>query len=220
MEELLELAGCLGLGALFGGSESDEEKERNKKRNELQKRFVKFFLREGEGCLSSDKNAMKVPEFNERLLERIKQVTCEIALDKLNIDASEVEEIEPVKLIGHLYHNLSVDDKGYCRDDQEGDYIRRYVSNHQVTWLMFGADQFYVYQQSFNLTSDFVSERTEEYFYKDVTSFSTNTNSENIVEFSIVVPGDKFDCAIDTDNEATEMSIKGMKSLLREKKSV
>ena len=83
------------------------------------------------------------------------------------------------------------------------------------------------------MDEDGKSERTEEYFYKDITSFSTSSETEEVVtvvdnkevlnnkdstRFSIVVPGDKLFCSME-QNEYTEDSIRGMKAMLRDKKN-
>ncbi len=81
-------------------------------------------------------------------------------------------------------------------------------------------------------------ERTEEYFYKDITNCSTVSDSipkivvepggcmrkENISKknidtsrFAIVVPGDKFYCSM-KKSEYSEKAVQGMKAKLREKK--
>ena len=82
-------------------------------------------------------------------------------------------------------------------------------------------------------------EHTEEYFYKDITNFSTtsdtvekevpevsgcNNNVEYVMKsvdytrFALVVPGDKLYCSMDQSDEY-EAAIQGMKAKLREKKN-
>ena len=78
-------------------------------------------------------------------------------------------------------------------------------------------------------------ERTETYFYKDITNFSTISDTEEVPQydpkqdktvlvnvnsnrFAITVPGDRFYCSME-QNEYTDRSIRGMQSKLREKKS-
>ena len=79
------------------------------------------------------------------------------------------------------------------------------------------------------MTDDSKKENTEEYFYKDITNFSTTTVSveyndnkgrkqtQDLSKFAIVVPGDKMYCAIG-GSEDVERSIQAMKQKLREKK--
>ena len=85
------------------------------------------------------------------------------------------------------------------------------------------------------MDEDGKKEATEEYFYKDVTNFSTSSDTvespvydkklnktilENVNSnrFAITVPGDKFYCSLE-QNDYTERAIQGMKAMLREKKS-
>ena len=182
-------------------------------KNESQQKVIRYFMQvpESDGCFSK-KPLMTHNEFIElRNLEAAK-ISKEQALSKLNIDLGEVSEIEPVCLVGHLWYNLSDSDWWCYFTDMPLSRL------YQVTWLFFSVEQFYVYQCSFNLVSDFKIERTEEYFYKDVTSFSTETDSYGGVGFNIVVPGDKFHCAINNGDQDTEKAIQGLKSILRDKK--
>jgi hypothetical protein len=74
---------------------------------------------------------------------------------------------------------------------------------------------------------------TEEYFYRDVTSFSTKTETELAKEvkhgqmskaeiesnkFVIIVPGASLSVALDKTGDDYENIIQGMKQKLREKK--
>ena len=105
----------------------------------------------------------------------------------------------------------------------------------QVSWLFFSSTQVYMYQYTLNMDCDDKKESTDEYFYKDITNFSTASETEEVqtewdkkaqiwkkenvetTQFSLVVPGDKLFCAMEPSEE-NERSIKGMKAKLREKK--
>lgn len=86
------------------------------------------------------------------------------------------------------------------------------------------------------MTSDAKKESTEEYFYKDITNFSTSSETTDVNQpvgcngkdfmkvqreysrFGIVVPGDKFFCS--TSGVAdVDTSVNAMKQKLREKKN-
>jgi hypothetical protein len=86
------------------------------------------------------------------------------------------------------------------------------------------------------MDEDGKKEATEEYFYKDITNFSTSSDTvetpfydekskttilKNVDSnrFALVVPGDKFYCSME-QTDYTERAIRGMKAMLREKKSV
>lgn len=112
-------------------------------------------------------------------------------------------------------------------------------SAYQISWIFFSDTQVYVYQYTFNMDEDGKKEATEEYFYKDITNFSTVSDSveKEVVDkvsctgkttyvrksvdsnrFALVVPGDKFYCSME-QSDYTERAIQGMKAKLREKKS-
>ena len=85
------------------------------------------------------------------------------------------------------------------------------------------------------MDEDGKKESTEEYFYKDITNFSTSADTvetpfydkkknetflKNVDSnrFALTVPGDKFYCSME-QNDYTERAIQGMKAMLREKKN-
>lgn len=154
------------------------------------------------------------------------------ALNKLGVDEDQVKEVEPICLVGPVY------DKGVRR--RGADNINRYSVN-QITYIFCSSDQVYVYQYTINLDSDEKKERAEEYFYKDITNFTTIDDTEEF-EFEvtkggcipttenqrikvdtnrlkIAIPGDEpFICAM-IPNEETEGQIQALKAKLREKKN-
>jgi hypothetical protein len=84
------------------------------------------------------------------------------------------------------------------------------------------------------MDGDSTKERTEEYFYKDITNFSTTAEDVETLEpsgcfnkvqrtsahydvFQLIVPGDRFLCDLSSLAEAEE-KIQSMKAKLREKK--
>jgi hypothetical protein len=158
----------------------------------------------------------------------------ERALQKLGIDEDEVTEIEPVCF------------EGFREDDKKMNPYVSYVGNqvvssmYEVTWLFFGDEQLYLYHHAFDSTDDSIIDSTQEYFYKDITAFSTSSDSIQkkvwVVKestcsstresemrtltsdlFRIVVPGEVFLCAYTDDGESTQR-ISAMKQKLREKK--
>lgn len=154
------------------------------------------------------------------------------ALNKLGIDEDQVKEVEPICLVGPIY------DKGVRR--RGADNVNRY-SVYQVTYIFCSSDQVYVYQYTINLDSDEKKERAEEYFYKDITNFTTIDDTEEFEfevtkggcipktenqrikvdtnKFKIAVPGDDpFICAM-IPNDETEGKIQALKAKLREKKN-
>ncbi len=150
--------------------------------------------------------------------------TYQKALDTIGLDEDELKEIPPVTLYGYeesSYHNTTA----------SGEYLSNLYS---VTHLFFSSTQVYMYEIIINTMKKDRKERTEEYFYKDITNFSTTTDSiearrmvkgclgskvvKKSVErrtFTLIVPGDKFSCATYGD---IDQQVKAMKNKLREKK--
>ena len=92
-----------------------------------------------------------------------------------------------------------------------------------------------MYKLQMDMLSDSKKETTEEYFFKDITNFSTSSetvDAERIVgcsgkkkretaeysRFSLVVPGSEFYCSL-TGVANADSAINAMKHKLREKKS-
>lgn len=139
-----------------------------------------------------------------------------MALEKLGVDESEVAEIKPI-----TFSSFNYDSDTKVKKGKDG----KWRSNaYQTTYLFFSKDQLFVYRISYFLGAlSGGAESTEEYFYKDITNFSTSQGAvtignEKVTEqqFQISVYGDKFTCWVRGDVTA---SINGMKKLLREKKT-
>jgi len=189
-------------------------------KNEEQITALKYFLLRGDGGWLNKAKLVSDQEFDD-LVEKALNVnnSKQKALDKIGIDETEVNEVEPVNFYGNKYDE-------FVKKGDDGKYR---ASKIQITRIFFSSAQIYVYQNNFNLTESVTSIRTEEYFYKDITNFSTLTETETIKilgndetfeshRFAIVVPGDKFMCALPEWDNSFEKVIQGMKAKLREKK--
>lgn len=143
--------------------------------------------------------------------------TYKRAIDKIGMDEDDLKEIPPVTLVGY-------EDGDYQRGT---DYNAFRSNKYSVTHLFFSDQQVFMYQIILNTIKGDRKERTEEYFYKDITNFSTSTDSIQVKysngksdqievqRFSLIVPGDKFTCATFGD---IDQQVKAMKNKLREKK--
>lgn len=181
-----------------------------------QKEVIRYFLIDG--CLQKRMSDAEYDALVRKETSNLKQR----GMDKIGLDEEQLKEIEPVHFEDFVFN----DD---CYQKKGDDDIWR-SSKYQVTWLFFSDTEVFVYQKTISFDEKKDKERTEEYFYKDIVSFSTvNENEEididgviqrfDVTQFKIVVPGDSFFCAM-CQNEYTERSIQGMKSKLREKKLV
>jgi len=150
--------------------------------------------------------------------------TKTMALAKIGLDEDQLREIPEVNLEGFQDYELM---------NKIGKDRKWRSAKYAVTHVFFSSTQVYMYQLIFNLDSNDKKERTEEYFYKDITNVSTTReNLETIFpsgclssvkketvtiqRFALIVPGDKFSC--DTQQDI-ERSVQGMKAKLREKKN-
>ncbi|MDA8226365.1 MAG: hypothetical protein M0T74_01435 [Desulfitobacterium hafniense] len=157
------------------------------------------------------------------------------ALIKLGLDEDQVKEVDPVCFEGYRFE--------YPKLEPFSKYIDgTFVSSmYEITWIFFGNDQVYVYNHSFDTTDSTESDKTLEYFYKDITAFATSSDSvprkvwittkkgcssetesqtKNVNSdlFQIKVPGDTFSCALRSAEEYTT-AISAMKQKLRDKKN-
>ena len=204
-------------------------KERVKNRTPDQQAVIRYFCNEP-ACLS--KKPISDTEYEEMLNKFLKSTDFkQKALNKIGLDEDQVKEIEPVHFEGYVYgpneRNLA----------KQGEDKKWRSSKYQISWLFCSDTQVYIYQYAFFLDEDGREERTQEYFYKDITNFSTTSGIQetpkydpkekkevlvnvNINRFDITVPGDHFYCSLEeNDNAYTESAIQGMKAKLREKKS-
>jgi hypothetical protein len=199
-----------------------------KGRSEEQQKVIKYFLKP-EGCFSKN-----IPDAEYDNLVQTKYTGLNLrqkALDKIGVDESQVNEIAPCE-----FKNWHFSKDARVKSGKDGKFRS---SAYQGTWLFFSDKQVYVYQYTLNLDGDGKKERTEEYFYKDITNFSTSSESEeketwglskgcikkptvsrrNVEHdvFKLIVPGDQFSCEMVNNSEA-EDRIRAMKNKLREKK--
>ena len=205
-------------------SDPADVRTRCENRSQEQKDVIRYFL--VSGCF---KKTMTDEQYSELVKSTVRKINFkQKALDKIGLDESELREIDPVTFEGYVF-----DDKKAFKKRGKDDLWRS--SCYQVTWLFFSSTQVYMYQNTLNLDEDGKKEKTEEYFYKDITNFSTSTDTvevtywsakanKNLIEnvnsnrFALTVPGEKFYCSME-QNEQTERAIQAMKAKLREKKN-
>jgi len=182
-----------------------------------QVKVIEYFCKQ-EGCLSKN---MSDDEYSQMVIRKRDSLNLrQKALNKIGLDEDEVSEIPPAVFEGYVFKNA------FAKKRANGNWVS---SAYQVAWLFFSSTQIYVYRYTFNMDEDKKTESTDEFFYKDVTSFSTSSETETAhglgdskfeVEtnkFKMVVPGDKIFVSMDgvSDSEAI---IQAMKQKLREKK--
>lgn len=203
-------------------------KQRIKGRSKEQAEVIRYFCNPG-GCLK--KSPMSDEQYDQMLLSVLNSNDYKAkGLAKIGLDEEQVSLIEPVHFEGYIFSDNP--DDNFTKLGKDGKYRS---SKYQVSWLFFSDEQVYLYQNTFNMDEDGKKEATEEYFYTDITNFSTSSDTVetpfidpknldkfvlknvNSTRFALVVPGDKFYCSME-QNEYTENAVQAMKQLLREKK--
>ncbi len=186
----------------------------------------------GSGCFGK-KPACSDEEYDNLILNRIKEIASkEVALRRIGVDESQVAEIKPVCFLGF---------------EEESGVLSRYgndgrfrTSQYSVSWLFSGDNQIFVFSAFMDLLTHKTKSITREYFYKDITNFSSifsNYEYEirtpkqgclskgydsalkkvEIQKFSITVPNDNFSCSV-SGSANVERIILDLKLKLREKK--
>lgn len=190
-------------------------------KSEEQRKAIEYFCRTGCGAktISDEEYLQMVRRKRDSLNLRQK------ALNKIGLDEEEVNEISPATFEGFVYKNA------YAKQTANGRWVS---SAYQVAWLFFSSTQIYVYRHTFNMDEDKKGESTDEFFYKDVTSFSTTSETETAQhmdkskgtiakievesnKFKMVVPGDQIFVSMEGIRDS-ETIIQAMKQKLREKK--
>ena len=187
-----------------------------KGKNPDQVKTIEYFVKEG--CMTktiTDEEYWQMIQAKKNSLNLRQK-----ALSKIGLDEDEVSESPPAVFEGFVFKNA------FAKKRANGNWIS---SSYQVAWLFFSSTQIYIYRYTFNMDEDKKSESTDEFFYKDVTSFSTASETETAHglgdskfeiesnKFKMVVPGDKIFVSMD-GVEDSEAIIQAMKQKLREKK--
>ena len=208
-----------------------EEQQIFKQRNSEQRQVMRYFVLGG--CVGS--GAMSDMEYDNLLKSRINSLNLkQRAINKIGLDDSELTEVEPAHFENYFFNDKAKTLTSYGQDGKTRS------SAYQVTWVFANATQVYLYQYTLHMDKDAQKEHIQEYFWKDITNFSsTNETVETLKPtvswiapkvtmtkmnvntncFTLIVPGDKVECSMEA-NDHTDRSIKAMKTKLREKKGM
>ena len=209
-------------------------KERLKKgKTEAQKQAIDFLFGEGNGgcgCLKS-KSAMTMQSYNAMVQQKCQSLNLyQRAMAKIGLDPSQVQEIPPIVLHSYVY-----DEDCLVRVDDN----TAVSSQYSVAWIFFSDMQMFTYKFIFDTTSDNTWEFTKDFFYTDVTCFSTlqrvhekirytpgagclkseSINKSHYVSdcLELIVPGTSYSFSMKSTPEI-QQSIQAAKAMIREKK--
>lgn len=230
------------IGTLLGTA---AEKAENKRlwaeakigKSESQCQAIKFFADEvggaGCGCMNRE-TPMSINEYQESVADFCNGLNVKAkAMLKIGLDESQISEIPPICLSSYVF-----DDDVYVRVENNIAVSSQYC----VSWLFFSATQMYTYSYIFDMTSDNTWETTNDFFYQDITCFTTESKIvEKIVKdnnygclfnkescfkcnyvvdtLKIVVPGTSYEVSMRNAGTQTE-SIQAAKNMLRERKFI
>lgn len=205
-----------------------------KGKTQEQKRVIDFFytLDEG-GCLKKSSSTYTMEEYQKLVIDKCRALNIkEKAMNKIGLDVSQIQEIPPVFLSAYRFD----DDCAVKIEDSQA-----VSSQYSVALIFFSATQIYTYQYIFDMMSDNTWEFTKDFFYSDVTCFSTSKlvkekidisfskgclkkGTENITKnnyvvdtLEIIVPGASYSFS-KRDSATVEQSIQAAKAMIREKK--
>jgi len=162
----------------------------------------------GGGIAMSGSSPMTDGEYDALVKNRIADITKEKALSELGLDEDQVKEIAPVCFEGY---NFAADTKSKIRED-----LSVVSSCYRKSWLFFSDNQLYTYSHDYHFDKKLNVEKTQEFFYKDVTSvFVEKRNGKPA--FELTVPSANFYAPMENTEENANI-VQAMKQKLREKK--
>ena len=140
--------------------------------------FSENIIGSKKGCLGSKNHIISLNEYQKRVANMCNKFNVRArAIEKIGLDESEISEIPPICLSSYVF------------DDDVSIKIVDGVavsSQYCVSWIFFSTTQMYTYTFTFDMISDNTWEVTNDFFYQDITCFTTESK---IVERIVVVPG-------------------------------
>lgn len=139
------------------------------------------------------------------------------ALDKLGVDEDEVKEIAPICFDGYVY-------KGATQAKRGQDGLWR-TNKYESVMLFFSEHEVHCYTYNFDTTVPKQKEATDVYFYKDIVSVSTATDTTMVMGqnvefeyFKLTTSGGTALSVSLRDVNNAQRSINAMRALLKIKK--
>lgn len=143
------------------------------------------------------------------------------ALNKLGVDEDEVKEIDPISFDGYVYRGAAQAKKGK-------DGLWR-TNKYEAVMLFFSENEVHCYTYNFDTISQKHTEATDVYFYKDIVSVSTASDTVKVKEknleydveyeyFKLTTAGGTALSVSLRDTGNAQRSINAMRALLKTKK--
>ena len=219
--------------AAAAAAEAARREAMKKGKSEEQKQAIDFLFKSGDngcGCLGKS-SGMTMQSYMSMVQQKCQSLNLQDrAMAKIGLDPSQIQEIPPIVLSSFVY-----DDDCLVRVDSNV----AVSSQYSITWIFFSATQMYTYKYIFDTTSDNTWEITKDFFYTDVTCFSTEQAVKEKIEITagkgclgsesvtkhhyvvdrleLIVPGASYTFAL-RNSDTIEQSIQAAKAMIREKK--
>lgn len=155
-------------------------------------------------------------EYDASVASMLNNITSK-ALDKLGVDEDEVKEIAPISFGGYVY-------KGASKVKEGEDGLWR-TNKYESVMLFFSENEVHCYTYRFDTTSQKQTEATDVYFYKDVVSVSTASDTIQVLGqnvdyeyFKLTTAGGTALSVSIRDVNNAQRSINAMRALLKTKK--
>jgi len=162
-------------------------------------------------------------DFDEILSEELKRLKlCEPVkpLQKLGLDKSMDLLVYPIFFEGYKFDENVVNAFDSNSFQKRGEDKEWRSSKYEVFWIIASDKQLHFYSYLFNLTDDTKKERVESFFWENIVAFNYFSESKSVGygwdqktktykgkkiveehEFTIVVPGIKYICAVGADEK-------------------
>ena len=133
------------------------------------------------------------------------------ALNKLEIDEESVSEASPLYFVGYSYENM------WGNLTRYEEICRSTICEASV--FLFSSEQVFYYCYQNSLLDGSTKESTEEYFYSDIVTLETASDSDDCAYLKLTTTGGGSISARVKDVEEAKKAIRGVKHLLRQRKT-
>jgi hypothetical protein len=180
----------------------------------------------------------------------VKEQLHEMALNKHGLTAEQIKQNSPFTLGGYLTDFMGNDEKNIAKafanlvggeaGERAADSVITAIESGIISGIkykkgrdgrirssvaefsifLFSENQVFIYTQQFSLITPETKEHSQEYFYRDIVSISTETSKAGTNVFTIKVSGgDSENIPYGMDDSDIQKGITGFRQLIRDKKN-
>ncbi len=177
-------------------------------------------------CIREHRNKPTDAEYDASIREMYRGIEQK-ACDKFGIELSDASEISPIVVGGFDYSDLLsavIGGVGLAKKGKDGLWrTNKYIINV----LLLSSAEVYCYSCSFCTTELQINETTDQFFYQDISSVSTGTDTIKIKNNSVSIEyltitstsGKNLRFSMANPDETAKASINKMRQLIKQKKN-